>query len=103
MKKTPCEYIVWNVLPCLRKNLAEMLHQKGMSQKEVAEILGVSDAAISQYLSNKRGAGRKFNDKIKEEIARSADVLINGGDVVSELCRICSFIKKEKMLKEEIC
>ena len=103
MKKTPCEYIVWNVLPCIRKHLAEALHRKGLSQREVASMLGVSDAAISQYLSDKRGSRNKFDPRVMEEIEKSADVLINGGDVVEEICRICSFIKKEKMLEEEIC
>jgi len=39
-------------------DIAKELVKEGMSQKEVAERLGVTAPAISQYLSNKR-AGQK--------------------------------------------
>ncbi len=102
MKKTPCEYIVWNVLPCIRKHLAEILFEEGLSQKEVAEKLGVSNAAVSQYLSNKRGAGKKFDEKIMKEIEKSAHAILKGGDVIEEICKICTFIKKEKKMWRDI-
>ncbi len=103
MRKTPCEYIVWNILPCIRKKLAENLLKSGLSQKEVAEKLGVSSAAISQYLSNKRGKMEKFNTKIEREIEKSARAILNGKDVIDEICRICRIIKKDKKIKEKLC
>ena len=93
MKTTPCEYIVWSVLPCIRKQLAIYLLKKGLTQKEVADRLGVSSAAVSQYLSNKRGVMEQFNDNIHSEIEKSADELLNGKDIIEELCRICNIIK----------
>ncbi|RLF44034.1 MAG: transcriptional regulator [Thermoplasmata archaeon] len=103
MKKTPCEYIVWNILPCIRKRLAENLLKRGLSQKEIAEKIGVSNAAISQYISNKRGRFGHFDKKIEEEIEKSANEILNGKDVIDEICRICKIIKKEERFKEEIC
>ncbi|HEC75940.1 MAG TPA: helix-turn-helix domain-containing protein [Thermoplasmatales archaeon] len=103
MKKTPCEEIVWTVLPCIRKKLAENLIGKGLKQKEVAEKLGVSTAAISQYISDKRGNTSIFDNKIENEIKKSADSILNGGDVVEEICRICRVVKKEMKMKNIIC
>lgn len=103
MKKTPCEEIVWTVLPCIRKKIAENLIEKGLKQKEVAEKLGVSTAAVSQYISDKRGNTSVFNNKIEKEIKNSAEVILNGGDVIEEICRICRIIKKEMKMENIVC
>ena len=103
MKKTPCEYIVWNVLPCIRRKIAEELLSKGLKQCEVAEKIGVSSAAISQYLSDKRGKMEPMNGAIENEIKKSADAVLNGSDIISELCRICSLLKHEKQFDNLIC
>lgn len=103
MKKTPCEEIVWTVLPCIRKKIAENLIEKGLKQKEVAEKLGVSTAAVSQYISDKRGNASILNNKIEKEIKKSAESILNGEDVVDEICRICKIIKKEMKMKNIVC
>lgn len=103
MKKTPCEIIVWTVLPCIRKKLAENLLNKGLSQKEIAEKIGVSNAAISQYISDKRGGNVQLDDEIVNEIEKSANAILNGEDVVKEICRICKIIKEKMDIMEEIC
>lgn len=103
MKKTPCEMIVWTVLPCIRKKLAKNLLGKGLSQKEIAEKLGVSNAAISQYITDKRGGNVKLSDEIDEEIEKSANAILNGEDAVKEICRICKIIKEKIDILEEIC
>ncbi len=103
MKKTPCEMIVWTVLPCIRKKLAKNLLGKGLSQKEIAEKLGVSNAAISQYITDKRGGNVKLSDEINGEIEKSANAILNGEDAVKEICRICKIIKEKIDILEEIC
>ena len=61
MLKTPCEEIVWYVLPAIRAELtrALVLHYS-MRHKDVAKMLDITDAAVSQYLSGKRGG--QFTD-----------------------------------------
>jgi hypothetical protein len=103
VKKTPCEYIVWNVLPCIRKKFAEELLARDLSQREVAGIIGVSSAAISQYLSNKRGRADELDASMADEIARSVDALLAGGDITDELCRICTIFKHKKDIKDIVC
>ncbi len=93
VKKTPCEIIVWDVLPCIRRELAKSMAEMGLSETKIAEMIGVTVAAVSQYLSDKRGTKTSFDGDLQEEIKKSADKIVNGEDAVKEICRICSLIK----------
>ena len=95
MKRTPCEYMMWNGLPVIRKEIAEsMINNFGLNQKEAATKLGITPAAVCQYLSNKRGKIKIVDENIIEEINKSAEKIINNKDVavVSETCRICKIL-----------
>ena len=87
---------MWNGLPVIRKEIAQsMINDYGLSQKEAAEKLGITPAAVCQYLSRKRGK-IKINDKIVlKEIKVSAGTIItnSGDDVLSETCRICKLLR----------
>ena len=62
MAKPPCEKIIWLILPAVRKELAKSLIENyGLNQKQIAEILEISPAAVCQYLSNKRVPDVKTN------------------------------------------
>ena len=99
MRRTPCEYVLWNGIPTIRKELAEILmKQFGLSQREAAEKLGITPSAVCQYLSKKRGKTDFFDDTIIQEITISAERIMknNGTDVVIETCRICRLVQKNK-------
>ena len=68
----PQEVEVWYIIPSIRRELALELVKIGMNQKQAAEALGVTTAAISQYKSEKRGSSKKFNEKVNSEIHESA-------------------------------
>ena len=54
--KTPCEIIVWQILPVIRKEFAKsLIENHKLTQRKVAEKLGITEAAVSRYLSKKRG------------------------------------------------
>ena len=98
MKQTPCEYMMWNGLPVIRKEIAESMVKKyGLSQKEAAKNLGVTPAAVCQYLSRKRGKIKIVNREILIEIDRSAEKIIQNKKeiVISETCRICKILMKK--------
>ena len=95
MKPTPCEYMMWNGLPVIRKEIAEsIINNFGLNQKETAQKLGVTPAAVCQYLSKKRGKIKIVDKSILTEIDKSAERIIqsDGGIVVSETCRICKIL-----------
>ncbi len=74
----PQEIEVWYLLPALRREIAKSLIKKnGLSQKETAKILGITEPAISQYLSSKRGKKMIFSKKELVEIEKVANKISN--------------------------
>jgi predicted transcriptional regulator len=99
MHRTPCEYMIWNGIPSIRKELAEtLIKQFGLSQREAAEKLGLTPSAICQYLSKKRGKTDVFDETIIQEITISAQRIMknDGTDVIIETCRICRLVQKKQ-------
>jgi predicted transcriptional regulator len=102
MKSTPCEYMMWNGLPVIRKEIAEsMINKHGLTQKETALKLGVTPAAICQYLSKKRGKIKIIDETILKQIDISAKVIIENGSksTVNETCRICKIMRQEGLFQ----
>ncbi len=100
MKQTPCEYMMWNGLPVIRKEIAEsMINDFGLNQKEAAQKLGVTPAAVCQYLSKKRGKIKITDEEVLTEINKSAEVIIQreDGAVIPETCRICKILMKKRI------
>ncbi len=80
----------------IRKGIAEsMINDFGLSQKETAEKLGVTPAAICQYVSKKRGRIDISDQVVLNEMKISAESIINndGGSVISETCRIFKILR----------
>lgn len=101
MLKTPCEYMQWQGLPLIRKELVKcMISNYCMNQKEAADMMGLTPAAVSQYLSRKRGRISIIDDAIVSEINISAGKIVNKGPtiVIKEICRICKILRKQGML-----
>jgi uncharacterized protein len=94
----PQEIETFYVLPTLRKHLAVYMKNEGMKQKDVALIMGVNTAAISQYLSSKRGNNIIFNNKILEEIKKSASLITNQFSFIFETQRLLKVIRDTKTL-----
>ncbi len=95
--KSPCEVIVWDVLPSIRAAIAEELVKKGISQKEVSRMLGITPPAVSQYVSKKRGYNIQFTDDVHALIERLADDLIANRveNLVDRICEICRSVRDE--------
>ena len=98
MKRTPCEYLLWNLLPAVRNEIARsMVNDFGLNQKEVAAKLGITPAAVCMYLSEKRGKSNIKNEHILKEIKVSAENIIKDEniDLIKETCRLCKIIKSK--------
>ena len=99
--KLPCELVVWYVLPSIRSELAKELVKLGLSQKEVSERLGITPAAVSQYVNEKRGKDMKFKVDVKEEIREFAKDMARDGafsNLTLRICEVCTRVKTDKTL-----
>lgn len=88
--KILCEIVGNEFLPVVRALISKNLIEKyGFTQKEVAEILGVTQPLISFYLSGLRAKNiKKF--------------LENKREIFDEIEKICKKIVYEKISSEEL-
>jgi len=80
----PQEVEVLMILPSIRRELAIEMKKLGLEQKKIADILGVTEAAISQYIKSKRANKVEFSEKAKEVIRESAKKIKNQKIMLSE-------------------
>ncbi|MDR2966619.1 MAG: transcriptional regulator [Methanobacteriaceae archaeon] len=100
--KPPCEIVVWYIIPGIRSVLSKELFKLNMRQKDISELLEITQPAISQYLSDKRGNEIEFNDEICKMIRELAIGLKKGEiskiDMIPEMCQICRKVKSEDLM-----
>ena len=94
----PQEIEVWYIIPKIRKELAKLLVKKyELSYEKAGNILGISKAAVSQYISNKRANKIVISDEIKKEIEKSAEIISKDEyKAVQEIERILGLMKQKK-------
>ncbi len=106
--KPYCEIVSQEILPAFRALIAkELMENHKMTQGKVAEKLGVSQAAVSQYYRSVRGSKTDLlaNDKeVKQEIKRMAGRIASGElnyiTGLEQLCNICKLVRKRKLICE---
>ncbi len=73
----PQELEVWYLIPAIRRELTKIfISDFKLSQKQISEILGITESAVSQYLSSKRGGELKFSKKEIEKIRKFTKKII---------------------------
>jgi len=72
----PQEIEVWFILPAIRRELSIVMKEQRLDQKTIAEILGISAAAVSNYFTEKRAKELKFNQEVKDKITVAAKEII---------------------------
>jgi len=86
----PCELISWNVLPAVRREIAQyLITEKQISRKIVAKKLSLTEAAICQYLKGKRGSNHKFNDSDRKKLKKMADLMMESDKGFDGMCVVC--------------
>ena len=100
MKLMPQEIEVRFVLPSLRKELSIELQKKGLKQNQIAKLLNLTPAAVSQYLKQKRGH-TNYPKGIQEHIKKSATHLKNNPEELQkEIYKLTDEIKKSGFICE---
>ena len=102
--KPPCEIVVWYVIPAIRSELAKELLNLGMKQKDVSELMDITQPAVSQYITDKRGSGIKLDENVKMMVKDFAFELFTGestkADLIPRTCKICKNVKTSDVLEQ---
>ena len=99
----PQEIEVRYILPAIRRELARIfIHEHKMSQKNAAKILGLTEAAVSQYQHSKRAKEVVFSNEVVSEIKKSAEKVLaekaNKQRLIAEMYRISTLANVKQIL-----
>tara|TARA_Y100000310_G_scaffold345603_1_gene467141 strand:- start:7524 stop:7913 length:390 start_codon:yes stop_codon:yes gene_type:complete len=100
----PQEIEVWYIIPAIRRELARcLIVEHKITYEKAGKILGISKAAISQYLKDKRAAKIKLHHRAIKEVCASCKRLVKGtSSTVKEITKILEVIRKSD-LPCEVC
>ena len=98
----PCEIISWHVLPAVRREIAKYLvFEKNTPRKTVAQKLGLTEAAICQYIKHKRGGNYQFKEGDLTKIRKMADLMMQSEKGFDRMCVVCKeFDAAQEMLED---
>ena len=74
----PSEVESFYILPALRSELCKALAGMKVSQREIAQKLGVTEAAVSQYLNSKRAHQVKLSTKARAQVEAMGKSITQG-------------------------
>ncbi|MBS3080242.1 hypothetical protein J4221_02115 [Candidatus Pacearchaeota archaeon] len=99
MHTLPQEIEVWYIIPVIRREMAMCFSREHkISYDNIASMMGLSKAAISQYIAGKRVERIKMHPKALEEVKISCNKIVkNKSTVIREISRVLEIIKKKKL------
>lgn len=85
-----CDTMARRILPCLRAEMVcRLMQRQGLSQSDAARRLGMSRAAVSQYVNRKRGDIHfEMSPDLDDLIDRWAEATAGKGETIT-LCDLC--------------
>ena len=91
------EVVVEAFLPTVRSMLAEALRDRGLTQREVADALGISQSAVSKYAHGEvdRNETVLADERVRELVERVADGLVAG-----EMTQVQALVEFEVLIRQ---
>ena len=91
------EVVVEEFLPTFRSLLAEDLRERGLTQSQVAEALGISQSAVSKYVHGEIARQPAFldDDRVAELVERVGAGLADGS-----MSRVQALVETEVLIRE---
>jgi len=90
------EVVVEEFLPTFRSMLAEALRERGLTQSEVADLLGISQSAVSKYVHGEVARNERLltDRRLQELVDRLAEGLASG-----ELSSVGALVEAEVFVR----
>jgi predicted fused transcriptional regulator/phosphomethylpyrimidine kinase/predicted transcriptional regulator len=90
------EVVVEEFLPTFRSMLAEALRERGLTQSEVADLLGISQSAVSKYVHGEVARNERLltDRRLRELVERLAEGLATG-----ETSRVGALVEAEVFVR----
>jgi predicted transcriptional regulator len=82
-----------HLLPAIRREIAKLLFAQGVKKSRIALLLRITKAAVSQYISGKRGS----DFVLEPSVVKSCSSMILGGkESTIEIQKLISSLKDSK-------
>jgi uncharacterized protein len=102
---TPCEVAVKTVSPAIRALLAQTLLEKHeMKETQVAQVLGITQSAVSKYSNKVRGTTIPIDNipEVQEITNQMATLLLASPvqqmEVMKLFCQACTLIRSKGLM-----
>ena len=101
----PCEVGVKTVLPAVKAIMARSIVEKhGLNEKQTADLLGLSQSAVSRYISRERG--NLLNIEGTTEVLALIDQMVihlikvpdNKREILKLFCQTCTTIREKGLM-----
>jgi len=101
----PCEVGVKTVLPAVKAIMARSIVEKhGLNEKQTADLLGLSQSAVSRYISRERG--NLLNIEGTPEVLTLIDQMVthlikvpdNKTEILKLFCQTCTTIREKGLM-----
>lgn len=101
----PCEVGVKTVLPAVKAIMARSIVEKhGLNEKQTADLLGLSQSAVSRYVG--RGRGNLLNIEGTSEVLALIDQMVNHlikapdnkTEILKLFCQTCTTIREKGLM-----
>ena len=103
----PCEIAVKSVVPAIKAAIAkELVENHGLKQGQVAELLGISQSAVSKYTRKLRGHVIEIEnvEEVQALINKMINLLVKGNQqrttFLNLFCQTCVIIRKKGLMCE---
>ncbi|WP_158057876.1 thiamine-phosphate synthase family protein [Halorussus halophilus] len=90
------EIVVEEFLPTIRSMLAEDLRERGLTQSEVAELLGISQSAVSKYANGEVERNDRFLD---DERVQNLVETVGSGLADGTMSRVEALVELEILIR----
>ena len=101
----PDELVAKLAIPAIRALIARRLMAVyGLTQKQVADKLGITQAAVSNYVNGKRGITFRVEDypEVEQGISELSKALAKGkaneSTIMTRITEICDYIRLQRLI-----